>query len=343
MVNKNHNLNIIFKFGIIYGSIMRIGLTTTVPVEPIFAGNHIPTDLNNIFITSENPEYYVEKAEVDGFPYNSCSWIKGLYSVALNKGFDAVIGVVRGDCSNTESLLDFLSFKGIKVIPFSFPYDKSRKKLEDEIKRFIELLESNENNLKNTIDIVDKARRLAWIIDELTLKDLVSGLENHYYLVNTSDFFGDISVYIKKAENFIKEANNRNKIEYNLRIGYIGVPPIFTDIYNFLEKNGAHVVFNEVQRQFSMPFPEKDWIDKYLEYTYPYTVQDRLRDIKNEIGRRKIEGIIHYVQSFCHRQIIDYIIKDSIDIPVLTIEGNRPGVLDERTKIRIESFIDMLL
>lgn len=322
---------------------MHIGITTTVPVEPIFAGGHIPTDLNNIFITSPNPESYVEMAEVDGFPYNSCSWIKGLYSSALEKKFDAVVGVVRGDCSNTEALLDFLSFKGVKVIPFSFPYDRSKRKLEQEIEDFMNALNSKMDRLKYFIDRVDVARRLAWKIDDLTVGDKVTGFENHYYLVNTSDFLGNVNEYILKAKKFIQEAESRKSIEYNIRIGYVGVPPIFTDIYQFLEKNGVHVVFNEVQRQFSMPFPETEWIEKYLKYTYPYSVDERIKDIKNEIRRRKIEGIIHYVQSFCHRQIIDYVIKESLDIPVLTIEGNRPGNLDERTKIRIESFIDMLL
>ncbi len=322
---------------------MKIGLTTTVPLEPIFAGNHVPKDLNNIFITSTDPEKYVVNAEIDGFPYNTCSWIKGLYSVAIKEKMDAVIGVVRGDCSNTESLLDFLDFKNVKVIPFSYPYDKNVSKLEDEINNLMQTLKSDKYELKRIIDQVDEARKLAWEIDYLTVKDKVTGLENHYYLVNTSDFLGNVKNYVNSAKEFLSIAKNREKIDYTLRLGYIGVPPIFTDLYNFLSENGAHVVFNEVQRQFSMPFPESDWIEKYIKYTYPYTVKDRISDIKNEIKKRKIEGIIHYVQSFCHRQILDYVIKDSIDIPVLTIEGNRPGPLDERTKIRIESFIDMLL
>lgn len=322
---------------------MKIGLTTTVPVEPIFAGNHVPKDMNNIFITSENPEKYVVDAEIEGFPYNTCSWIKGLYSVALSEKMDAVIGVVRGDCSNTESLLDFLEFKGVRVIPFSYPYDRKRSKIEDEINNLMLALNADKTNLMDVVEKVDRARRIAWEVDDLTVKDKVTGFENHFYLVNTSDFFGDVDRYIKETGEFLKHSRSRERIEYNIRLGYIGVPPIFTDIYNFLSENGVHVVFNEVQRQFSMPFPDSDWVEKYIMYTYPYSLKERVRDINAEIKKRKIEGIIHYVQSFCHRQILDYVLKDNIDVPVLTIEGNRPGPLDERTKIRIESFIDMLL
>ncbi|MGC8585011.1 MAG: 2-hydroxyacyl-CoA dehydratase family protein [Thermoplasmata archaeon] len=322
---------------------MKIGITTTIPVEPIFASNNVPVDLNNIFITNEDPEKLVETAEIDGFPYNTCSWIKGLYSVSILNDIDMIIGVVRGDCSNTESLLDFLSFRGKPVYPFSYPFDKSRKKMEIEIDSLMEYLNSDRGELKKIINKIDMARKIAWEIDYNTVKNRITGYENHLFLVNTSDFLGDPDKYIILGKKLLEEAEKREEIDHILRIGYVGVPPIFTDIYQFLQTRKVHVVFNEVQRQFSMPFPEEDWIGKYLKYTYPYTIYDRINDIKNEIKNRKIDGIIHYVQSFCHRQIIDEILKENIDVKVLTVEGNRPGKLDERTKLRIESFIDMLL
>jgi len=33
----------------------RVGFTTTIPVEIIFAAGKIPVDLNNVFITDEDP------------------------------------------------------------------------------------------------------------------------------------------------------------------------------------------------------------------------------------------------------------------------------------------------
>ncbi|MCK9226089.1 MAG: 2-hydroxyacyl-CoA dehydratase, partial [Candidatus Muirbacterium halophilum] len=57
-----------------------IGITTTVPSEILYAANFIPVDLNNIFIANENPDKFVEKAEIIGFPGNSCAWIKGIFS-----------------------------------------------------------------------------------------------------------------------------------------------------------------------------------------------------------------------------------------------------------------------
>ena len=127
-----------------------------------------------------------------------------------------------------------------------------------------------------------------------------------------------------------------------VRIGYLGVPPIFTDLYDFLEDLGGRVVFNEIQRQFSMPFETDDMVEQYLRYTYPYSFFSRLEDIKREVHTRQIDGLIHYVQSFCFRQVQDIILRQEIKIPILTIEGDRPAPLDARTRLRLESFTEML-
>jgi len=57
---------------------------------------------------------------------------------------------------------------------------------------------------------------------------------------------------------------------------------------------------------------------------------------------RELDGIIHYTQSFCFRGIEDIVIRKELNIPVLTLEGDRPGNLDARTRLRLEAFIDML-
>jgi len=67
-----------------------------------------------------------------------------------------------------------------------------------------------------------------------------------------------------------------------------------------------------------------------------------LEDIKKEVKRRKIDGLIHYVQSFCFRQIEDTILKKTLKLPILTIEGDQPTPLDSRNKTKIEVFIEML-
>lgn len=321
---------------------MKIGFTTSFPVEIIFAAGHTPIDLNNIFVTG-NASKFVEDAEFEGYPRNICSWIKGMYSVVLQSDIDAVIGVVEGDCSNTHSLMATLQDKNVEVIPFSFPHDRDRTKLEQEIAKLESHFGVTHQQVLEMKKRLDQIRRKLIRLDELTWKDnKITGLENHLWLVNSSDFNSDPDNYENRLDAFLQEAERRNPIKSDFRFGFLGVPPIIEDLYDFFLEQNVSVVFNEIQRQFSMPYLEKDIVDQYLKYTYPYSIFDRLEDIKSEIIKRNLDAVISYSQSFCHRQIDNILIKKYVDIPVLTIEGDQPGKLDARTKLRIESFLDML-
>jgi benzoyl-CoA reductase/2-hydroxyglutaryl-CoA dehydratase subunit BcrC/BadD/HgdB len=170
----------------------------------------------------------------------------------------------------------------------------------------------------------------------------VSGLHNHLYQVSCSDFNGDVDSFEQDIDNFLLEAQSASELTEEIRLGFIGVPPIFTDLYAYFEKMGGRIVFNEVQRQFAMPFTTNDLVEQYRLYTYPYGVFGRIKDIQTEIERRNLDGIVHYVQSFCFRQIEDMIFRQKLDVPVLTLEGDKPGKVDARTRLRIDSFMEML-
>ena len=205
------------------------------------------------------------------------------------------------------------------------------------------------NALNVTLDMVydyskitDKVRDKLKIVDKLTVDGYVTGFENHLYLVSSTDFNSDLEKFSKDVDVLIEKAEKRHIEEKYVRIGCIGVPTINPSMYDFIESKNCKIVLNEVQRQFSIPSTNPDYIMRYIEYTYPYGVMDRIKDIKEQIKLRKIDGIIHYVQSFCYRQIQDILIKKHLGVPVLTIEGDTPGDIDGRTKIRIDSFIEML-
>jgi len=321
---------------------MKIGFTTSLPVEVILAAGHTPIDLNNIFVTGDARKY-VEAAEFDGYPRNICSWIKGLYSVALQNHIDTVVGVVEGDCSNTQSLMATLQDKGVRVLPFSFPHSHERQRLVEEITRFEALFDVDHAAVMAMKRRLDGIRAKLVMLDELTWREhKVTGLENHLWLVNSSDFQGDPDTFESRLDTFLMEARQREPIQAQFHFAYLGVPPILTDLYDFLMESGVHVVFNEIQRQFAMPYLEEDIVEQYLRYTYPYSIFHRLDDIKSELDKRGVDGVINYAQSFCHRQIDGILIKKAIDLPILMVEGDAPGPLDARTKLRIESFLDML-
>ncbi|GAB6155621.1 2-hydroxyacyl-CoA dehydratase family protein [Desulfosporosinus burensis] len=333
----------------------KIGLTTTVPVEVIFAAGDTPIDLNNIFITSSEAMRRVEEAELAGYPRNVCGWIKGLYTTALhNPDIQSIVAVTQGDCSNTHALMETWEVEGIGIIPFAFPYDRDPDMLRLQINKFMEALGTTWEAVNLQKKRLDQVRALAWEIDRMTWQEnRVSGFENHLYLVSCSDFNGDPDSFAREMEEFIQTAREREPFSgrvrlgsrgkgRELRLGFIGVPPIFPELYDFLEEHGARVVFNEVQRQFAMPFETDDVVEQYRLYTYPYKVFQRIEDIAKEAERRQLDGIIHYTQSFCYRQIEDLIIRKKLDYPILTLEGENPTGLDARSKMRLESFLSMI-
>ncbi len=322
----------------------KIGITTTVPAEFIFAAGAVPVDLNNIFVTSAAPMAMVERAEHDGLPRAVCGWIKGMYGAALDAHVESVIAVSDGDCSHTRSLIEVLETEGVRSLPFAYPYDRDYGLLKRQMEKLAAFLGIAFADAEAMMRRMDRIRAKLHRIDEMTWRDdTVTGFENHLFLVSASDMDGDMERFEQKVDAFLAEAAARRPLPRNLRLAYIGVPPIFTDLYQFLETRGARVVFNEVQRQFTFPFDTGDLVERYRRYTYPYDVFSRVRDIEAEIVRRGVHGVIHYVQSFCHHQMEDVVFRKQITgVPILTVEGDAPGPLDARTRLRIESFCEMV-
>jgi benzoyl-CoA reductase/2-hydroxyglutaryl-CoA dehydratase subunit BcrC/BadD/HgdB len=323
----------------------KIGITTTVPIEVLLAADYQPVDLNNIFITDKSPERLVSIAERAGFPLNCCSWIKGIYGVCMDSGIENVLCVTTGDCSNTIMLMEVLRLKGLKVIPFAYPDKPNTQKMQQTLEILAETLGTSLGAADKVRIKLEPARNLAFKLDELTWKEgVVSGGENHLWLVSTSDFNQDHQKYEQELQELIDQCQQRQPFpREELRLGYIGVPSVYgKELYAYLETQGARVIFNETQRQFAMPQPGNSLAEQYSNYTYPYSIHERVKDITAEISRRRLDGIIHYVQAFCHRGIGDIIFRHSLKLPILTLEGNDDFFLTNHIKTRVEAFLDML-
>lgn len=324
-----------------------IGFTTSIPVEIIYGAGLRPVDLNNVFITDKNSVRLIEEAENAGFPRNTCSWIKGIYSAVLNsKDIDTIVSVVEGDCSNARALSEVLELKGIRCIPFSYPNSKSYEALKTEMEKLCQVFDTSFEEALKVKKELDVIRERLMYVDELTWKhNKVSGFENHIWQVCSSDFDSDYKEYREKLEQEIAVMEKREKRSEKVRLGYIGVPPINSDLYDLVEALDARIVYNEVQRQFTMAdgIGLNDLVEVYRVFTYPYNLSGRINDIKSQIKKREIDGIIHYTQAFCFRGIEDIVIRKELGVPILTLEGDRPGAVDSRSKLRIESFIDMLI
>jgi benzoyl-CoA reductase/2-hydroxyglutaryl-CoA dehydratase subunit BcrC/BadD/HgdB len=322
----------------------KIGITTTVPVEVLLAAGYQPIDLNNVLVSAPDPTKFVTIAERDGFPLNCCAWIKGIYGVCLDSGINDVLCVTSGDCSNTIMLMEVLRLKGKNALPFAYPERPSEEQMDYVLEKLAATFGTTLAAAEKVRQKLKPARDLALKLDELTWKDnKVSGGENHLWLVSSSDFNGNVTKYKKDLETLLDIVAKRKPYVNQIRLGYIGVPPVYArELYPYIEKQGARVVFNEVQRQFVMPSDGKNLAEQYTNYTYPYSINERLVDIKTEIKKRRIDGVIHYVQAFCHRGIGDIVMRSAINLPVLTLEGNADFYLSGHVKTRIEAFLDMI-
>lgn len=320
-----------------------VGITTTVPIEVIYAAGLIPVDLNNLFVTCEEPLELAELAERAGFPRTCCCWTKGIYGAVRRFGVSTVMGVTRGDCSNAEALLEVLVHEGTRCLTFDYPQRQDPAKMGAAIEELARTLGCEMAEAERWRERLAPARALAAEIDRLSWQEAkVAGRESHLWLVSASDFCADSERYRTEAHRFVSAARARGPIEHHLRLGVCGIPPIVPELYEFVESLGALVVYNETQRQFAMLEPAESLAGQYSRYTYPYGVFARIEDIRAECERRRLDGLIHYVQSFCHRRIEHRIVRESIPIPVLAFEADTPGPLPAQLKTRLEAFVQML-
>ena len=242
-------------------------------------------------------------------------------------------------------LMEVLKLKGLKVIPFAYPDHPDVQRMQYALQTLVEALGTTLEAANRVRDELKPVRSLALKLDEFTWKQgLVSGWENHLWLVSTSDFNQDYHKYYHQLQKLLADCHQRQPYPKDmLRLAYIGVPPVYgQDLYHYLEGNRARVVFNEIQRQFAMPEPGNSLAEQYSNYTYPYSIYHRLNDITAELKRRQVDGVIHYVQAFCHRGIGDIIFRDTMKLPILTLEGNDDFFLTQHIKTQIEAFLDML-
>lgn len=323
----------------------RIGFTSTIPVEAVLAAGAVPVDMNNIFIGHPDRDGLLAYAESRGFPRNLCSWIKGIYALASRDAVvDELVWVCEGDCSNTRALAEVLEEEGgITLHPFSYPASRDAAALERQIAALCERLGTSFAAAERLWRELKGVRSLLWELDRLGWEEgRLPAATRFSFLVSASDFRGDPEAFERDLAAVIAEARRSPPAPPGPRVGLAGVPPAVTNVHEVLEALGALVVFDEVPRQFTLPAGASSMVEAYLAYTYPYDVFGRLEDIARETARRRLQGLIHYSQAFCHRQIEEIVLRRRLPIPVLSLEGDRPGPVDARTRLRLEAFVQML-
>ena len=325
-----------------------VGITTSVPVEVLLAAGAVPVDLNNRFIASGRAAERVELAERSGFPRNVCAWVKGLYGTVLEEGIRTVVGVTQGDCSLTHALLEVLKTEGVEVVSFEFPYARGPRALEREIARLESRFGVARDGSEEVRSRLEPLRRDLAEVDRRMNSGAGGGFaaRAHALLLSGSDFGGGRpDEFASEVKAFLRETDGLPGAGADAdapRLALAGIPPIVDDLLEHVERLGARVVLTEMAREFAMVRPADSIVSQYLAYTYPYDIFHRLDGLTGEAAGRSVRGIVHYVQSFCFRGVHDRLLRERAGLPVLALECDRPGRLDERSVTRLEAFIETL-
>jgi benzoyl-CoA reductase/2-hydroxyglutaryl-CoA dehydratase subunit BcrC/BadD/HgdB len=324
----------------------RIGITATVPSEVIFAAGLVPVDLNNLFITAHRPAELLEEAERAGFPRNCCAWIKGIYSACRRSGLRRLVGVTRGDCSNTLALMEILRSEGIETVEFAYPLERKPELVAAALADFAYRLGTTKEAAEDWRRRLEPARRQLAELDRLAWQTgQVTPAEAHFWMVSSSDFRGCPDTFCADLESFLQTCRDRPLPSPTLAVALAGVPTIKTDLFDHLTRLGARVVHNEMAFEFTMArstLHTQCLENIYYNYSYPYDIIYRTELLSSEVRRRSARGVIHYVQSFCYRQIQDRLLREALPVPVLTLECDRPGHLDAGAVTRLEAFVESL-
>ncbi|WP_421078529.1 2-hydroxyacyl-CoA dehydratase family protein [Methanothermococcus sp. Ax23] len=310
---------------------MKVGITAIVPPEIVYSTNNTPIDLNN-FVPQSNM-----------IPKNKlCAWTATWRDLVLqnNIEIDKLIVVAGGDCQN--SLVDAEKLEIKKNIPthYFFYQFGDKEHFKNELKKLTMFLSNGEID-KTKMGEVYNIKKLVKKVDKLCYNDKIKGVDAFYTCISASDLEGDVGKYKDKVKKLLYSELD---IEYNKRIAIIGIPPIFNDFYEYLEDIGIHCVYNELAYEFIRMGGKSinEIVDSYSTYSFANHIKHRIKIIKKELKKRKVDGVIHYTQMSCHHKLEDEILREFIDYPMLTIEGDIPQKTPEQIKLRIEAFIELM-
>ncbi len=128
------------------------------------------------------------------------------------------------------------------------------------------------------------------------------------------------------------------------RVALIGVPPIYRDFHKACAGAGLRVVFDELPHEFLRLGGRsiQEMARSYATYTFARPLEHRLRLLKRELKMRRVDGVIHYAQFTCHHILEDPLLREELDWPMLTIQGDLPGPTPAQARLRLEAFGELL-
>ncbi len=305
-----------------------VGITALVPPELIFACGKKPCDINN----------FVPKSTLQ--PNSKlCAWTAIWRDMILRNELplDCLVVVAGGDCHNALVDGQKVALKGLKTFYLFYPFEDEPDYLKDQLEKLSLFLGGIKD--KKMFEEVNRVKKLALELDKKRVEGKVSAGKAFEIMVTLSDLKGDIAVF----ERLLGEVKEEN-VDCSTRVALLGVPPIYPDFHEVLASFGLHVVYDELPFEFARLSGKnmEELARNYCNYTFARTLGFRLEFLEKELARRQVHGIIHYTQYACHHLLEDDVLRERLDHPFLTIQGDLPGRTPEQVKLRLEAFSEML-
>ncbi len=306
----------------------KIAITALVPPELIFACGGEPFDVNNVIPESKKT------------PKNKlCAWtaIWQEMLVKREQKIDSLIVVAGGDCHNALVDGQKAAMSGIPTHFFFYPFDGDAGYLESQLYKLSDFLGNIEYPEK--FREIKKLKKTGQQIDKKRLNGKISSVDAFRILVSFSDLRSDLNAFQKTIAE-LKESD----VELNNRVALIGVPPIYHDFHEVAQSLDLQIVFDELPFEFirHSGINIKEAAQDYCDYSFARPLDFRIGFLQKELEKRKVDGIIHYTQFACHHTLEDEVMRQKLDYPMLTLQGDMPGKTPEQIKLRLEAFREMI-
>jgi len=316
------------------------GITALVPPEMIFGAGWYPLDINNWIPGS------------DARPRSKlCAWTASWREAILNGELDleALVVVAGGDCHNALADGQSAARKIKRTHFFFYPFDGDTGYMKEQLTALEEFLgmgrkvNGDPSHKRRAMEQVAAAKALGLRLDRARSDGKADPARAFKLLVSFSDLEGDPAGFERKLREALADAG-RQTVRDGPRVALIGVPPIYRDFHQVCAESGLQVVFDELPYEFLRlgGHDTASLAGSYSNYTFARPVDFRLDFLKRELKRRKVDGIVHYAQFTCHHLLEDGLLREELDWPMLTVQGDLPGETPAQARLRLEAFGELL-
>jgi len=304
-----------------------LGITALVPPELVYACGWRPLDLNNLV------------PALDRAPARRlCAWTASWRDLLLHGKacVDALAVVAGGDCHN--ALVDGqMSARNIRTHYIFYPFDGEKSYMQKQLHRLEGFLGGV--RYEDAWDAVSMLKSRLRDVEELMFAGDVDAGAAFELLVSGADMASDVDEFKKNISRKLPRP-----LTDGPRVALLGVPPIQRDFHLAAAESGLRVVFEELPHEFIRLGGDsiEELSESYAGYTFARPLSFRIEYLRKILGRLNLDGAVHYTQYACHHVLEDDALREGLDIPFLTVQGDSPGPTSAGVRLRMEAFAEML-